>query len=307
MTSRTNSVADSIHIWLDNAGKVELLDRSETILLGRQVQAWQNGTLDEKAGMKALNKIIRHNLRLVASVWKKQFGYVRPGEPRAADLLQEGCFGLRSAALKWDPERGYTFATYAVAWIRKDMGHYLRDRDRTIRLSADCYGVVNTTNKYIDEVVAATGKAPTLEAIAEKCKKKPAAVKRFLDAYAICNARTSLDQQVSTNHKGAEGESVIGDFIEAKAEYDLEFDKRSEKLLKVIEVIMSAAGLSDGEKILVRERSLYTTEPRSYASIAKEIGMKDAQARPVYLRALARMEQAAASSGMTMTGILCRA
>ena len=258
MTSRKQTTADSIHIWLDNAGKVELLDRSETILLGRQIQAWQNGTLDEKAGRKALNKIIRHNLRLVASVWKKQFGYVRPGEPRAADLLQEGCFGLRSAALKWDPERGYTFATYAVAWIRKDMGHYLRDRDRTIRLSADCYGVVNTTNKYIDEVIAATGKAPTLEAIAEKCKKKPAVVKRYLDAYAICNAKTSLDQKVQGGATRNGENAFIGDFIEAKAEYDLEFDKRSEKLLKVIEVIMTSAGLSEGEKTLVRERSLYT-------------------------------------------------
>lgn len=306
MTSRKHTTADSIHIWLDNAGKVELLDRSETILLGRQVQAWQNGTLDEKAGKKALNKIIRHNLRLVASVWKKQFGYVRPSEPRAADLLQEGTFGLHSAALKWDPERGYTFATYAVAWIRKDMGHYLRDRDRTIRLSADCYGVVNTTNKYIDEVMAATGKAPSLEAIAEKCKKKPAAVKRFLDAYAICNTKTSLDQPVAETDSSA-GQMTLGDLHESRPEYDLEFDKRSEKLLKVIEVIMSAAGLTEGEKTLVRERSLYTTEPRSYASIAKEIGMKDAQARPVYLRALVRMEQAAASSGMSMTGILCRA
>ena len=306
MTSRKQTTADSIHIWLDNAGKVELLDRSETILLGRQIQAWQNGTLDEKAGRKALNKIIRHNLRLVASIWKKQFGYVRPGEPRAADLLQEGCFGLRSAALKWDPERGYTFATYAVAWIRKDMGHFLRDRDRTIRLSADCYGVVNTTNKYIDEVIAATGKPPTLEAIAEKCKKKPAVVKRYLDAYAICNTKTSLDQPVAETDP-SHGRMTLGDLHESRPEYDLEFDKRSERLLKVIEVIMTSAGLSEGEKTLVRERSLYTTEPRSYASIAKEIGMKDAQARPVYLRALARMEQAAASSGMTMTGILCRA
>ena len=306
MTSRIHNGADTINTWLDAAGSVQLLEPSETIMLGRQVQDWQNGTLDEKAGLRALNKIIRHNLRLVASVWKKQFGYVRHNEPRAADLLQEGCFGLRTAALKWDPERGYTFATYAVAWIRKDMGVFLRERDRTIRLSADCYGVVNTTNKYIDEVMAATGKPPTLEAIAAKCKKTPASVKRFLDAYAICNTKTSLDQPVA-EARALDGQMTIGDMYESRPEYDLEFDKRSEKLLKVIEVIMTAADLTTSEKTLVRERLLYTSEPRSYASIAKQVGMKDTQARPVFLRAVARMEKAAESSGMSVAGILCRA
>ena len=43
---------------------------------------------------------------------------------RMADYLQQGYFGLRRAAEKFDPERGYTFSTYAAAWIRQALGRY---------------------------------------------------------------------------------------------------------------------------------------------------------------------------------------
>jgi len=304
MTARIQHAADSLHIWLDNAGRLDLLERDETILLGRTVQSWQKGEASEKEGRKALNKLIRHNLRLVASVWKKQFTFVRASDPRAADLLQEGCFGLRTAAMKWDPERGYTFATYAVNWIRKDMGQYLRDKDRTIRLSADCYAVVNMANKFIDQTIAATGERPSLEQIAEKCKKKPQAVKQFLELYQRANAKTSLDQPVKG---GDDDQFSIGDMTIARAEYDMAFDKRTEKLGRIIEILMESAGLSHEEKVLVRERSLYSSEPRSFTVIADELGIKGTQARPTYLRAMARLEDAAKASGMTVTGILCRA
>ena len=124
---------DATTAWLDAAGSVALLTKDEQITLGRQIQGWQNGTVDEKTGRRALNKMISANLRLVVKVWRSNFSFVEAKDPRVADLLQEGALGIRHAALKFDPSKGFTFATYSIAWIRRYMGVFLRDKDRTIR------------------------------------------------------------------------------------------------------------------------------------------------------------------------------
>lgn len=298
---------DATSAWLKGAGSIDLLSKAEAITLGRTIQAWKAGTLDEKTGRRALDKMIRCNLRLVVKVWRSYFSYVEASDPRVADLLQEGALGLRHAALKFEPERGYTFATYSIAWVRRYMAVYLRDKDRTIRLSADCYAVVNAVNKYTTEFQAENGRKPSIEEIATKIRKPMSSIQAFLDAYYTCNTKTSLDQRVSSNHKGAEATTVIGDFVPAREAYDLEQDKRIEKLNRILEILFEAAGFNDGEKTIVRERLLYTDEPRSYAAIGEQIGMKTNAVRPHLHRCVRRLEKAAAASGMTVAGILCRA
>lgn len=298
---------DLVSAWLKGAGKSELLTKAEAITLGRQIQAWKAGTLDEKTGRRALNKMIRHNMRLVAKVWRSYFSYIEAKDPRVSDLLQEGALGLRHAALKFEPERGYTFATYSIAWIRRYMAVFLRDKDRTIRLSADCYAVVNAVNKFTDEYEAEHGKKPTIEQAAAKLKKNVDTVKAFLQAYHTCNTRTSLDQRISSGNKGVEEKTTYGDMVPAPESYDLDLDKRADKIARILDILFEAAGLDEGEQILVRERLLYSDNPRSYRSIAEEIGMKTNAARPHLDRCLKRLNRAAAESGMNVTGILCRA
>ena len=251
--------------------------------------------------------MIRHNLRLVVKVWRSYFSYVEASDPRVSDLLQEGALGLRHAALKFEPERGYTFATYSIAWVRRYMAVYLRDKDRTIRLSADCYAVVNAVNKFTADFQAEHGRKPTIEEIAIKLKKPMSSIKMFIDAYHTCNTKTSLDQKVQGGGSHGNENALIGDFVEAKDAYDLEQDKRTEKLNRILEILFEAAGFDDSEKTIVRERLLYSNEPRSYAAIGEQIGMKTNAVRPHLHRCVKRLEKAAASSGMSVAGILCRA
>ena len=298
---------DATSAWLKAAGSIELLTKADVITLTRQIQAWKAGTLDEKTGRRALDKMIRCNLRLVVKVWRSYFSYVEASDPRVADLLQEGALGLRHAALKFEPERGYTFATYSIAWVRRYMAVYLRDKDRTIRLSADCYAVVNAVNKFTAEFQAEHGCKPSIEEVSAKVKKGVDSIRIFMDAYHTCNSKASLDQQVKGGNRGADGEAVIGDFIPARDAYDIEQDKRVEKLSRILDILFESAGFNDGEKTIVRERLLYTQEPRSYAAIGEQIGMKTNAVRPHLQRCIRRLEKAATSSGMSMAGILSRA
>lgn len=287
--------------WLNAAGSVPLLTRDEVISLARQIQAWQHGPLDEEVGREALNRMVVHNLRLVVKVWRLSFPFVQSNDPRISDMLQEGAMGLRHAALKFDPKRGYTFSTYAITWVRKYMGMYLRDKARTIRLSADCYAVINTINAMNAEKLATCGRYATIEEIQDKTKKSPETIRFFIQAYNTCNTRQSLDETL-----GGDGLCTKAEVVKARPDYDLEFDARAEKLRRIVEILFEAAGLTEDEQQLVRERCLYSTEPRSFPNIAADIGMIPANCRPHFHRVMRRLEKAAAATGMSVTGILSR-
>jgi RNA polymerase sigma factor (sigma-70 family) len=128
-------MSDPIASWLNNAGRYQLLSVEETIELARAIQAAEEGSLER---IKLVNKLCKHNLRLVAKftrAYMKGDTHKRTwGSEETMDLLQEGYLGLRRAANKFDPERGYTFATYANAWVRQAIGKYHVDKMSLIRV-----------------------------------------------------------------------------------------------------------------------------------------------------------------------------
>lgn len=69
----------------------------------------------------AAHKLVTSHLRLVAKMAMKYRGYGLP----VADLLSEGNIGLMKAVKKFEPERGFRLATYAIWWIKAAMTEYV--------------------------------------------------------------------------------------------------------------------------------------------------------------------------------------
>jgi RNA polymerase sigma-32 factor len=70
---------------------------------------------------KALHEMIRSYTRLVVAAAAKFRNYGLP----MGDLIQEGNLGLMQAALKFEPERGFRFSTYAAWWVRASIQDYV--------------------------------------------------------------------------------------------------------------------------------------------------------------------------------------
>lgn len=128
-------MSDTISSWLNNAGRYPQLSQIETLELARRIQAAEPGSA---VHTKLVNKLCRHNLRLVVNFTRSYMHAgsrkLTWGSDQTLDLLQEGYFGLRRAACKFDPERGYTFSTYANAWVRQALGKYHVDKLSMIRV-----------------------------------------------------------------------------------------------------------------------------------------------------------------------------
>lgn len=123
--------------WMDDAGRVPLLSKEETLLIAREIQSLDDTSEKRR---KLINKIVTHNLRLVVS-------FVHPfmdakschkwGSPETLDYLQVGVFGLIRAAEKYDPDRGYAFSTYATYWIRSFVGRYNMKMSSPFKISEE--------------------------------------------------------------------------------------------------------------------------------------------------------------------------
>lgn len=111
---------------------------------------------------RARDKLAAANLKLVFSIAKK---YLFSGQP-LDDLLQEGNIGLLKAVDKYDWRRGFKFSTYATWWIRQQVGRYVADKGKTIRVPVHIYEKTQRIAHAAHAFELKRGRAPTVEEIA---------------------------------------------------------------------------------------------------------------------------------------------
>jgi RNA polymerase primary sigma factor len=115
-----------------------------------------------QAYRRARDRMAVANLKLVHSIAKK---YLFSGQP-LDDLLQEGNIGLIKAVDRYDWRRGFKFSTYATWWIRQQVGRFVADKGRTIRLPVHVYERAQRVVRAARDFEFRNGRAPTIEDIA---------------------------------------------------------------------------------------------------------------------------------------------
>ena len=112
---------------------------------------------------KHLDLMVMSNVKLVVSIINKKYPSIRE-DPEV--LLSYGCMGLRQAALRFDPSKGYRFSTYCWYWIRQSLTRYLYSSD-LIRKPIHVKEKISKLKRYVKEFKAKEGRAPTKQEIAD--------------------------------------------------------------------------------------------------------------------------------------------
>lgn len=155
----TNRESQSIDKYLQEIGKVELLDVEEEIDLAKKIKYG-----DEKEKQKALEKLTKANLRFVVSVAKQ---YQNQGLS-LGDLINEGNLGLIKAAKRFDETRGFKFISYAVWWIRQSILQALAEQSRIVRLPLNRVGALNKIGKAYSILEQSFEREPSADELAEQ-------------------------------------------------------------------------------------------------------------------------------------------
>lgn len=138
---------------LEGYGRVPVLSHQQQLETARLVRNWLdwNGGPEEaprgvqRAGLRAKQRLIETNMRLVVSIARK---YNNRGLP-LEDLLQEGALGLNRAIELFDPARGYAFSTFAYWWVRQAMTRALSTLKDTIRIPCNMQDKVRQAEAFV--------------------------------------------------------------------------------------------------------------------------------------------------------------
>ena len=113
ITNLPSPSVGGLSIYLTQIKKFPMLDAEEEYQLAKN---WR-----ERGNLKAAHKLVTSHLRLVAKIAMGYRGYGLP----VNELISEGNIGLMQAVKKFDPERGFRLATYAMWWIKASIQEYV--------------------------------------------------------------------------------------------------------------------------------------------------------------------------------------
>ena len=102
-----------LSLYLSQIKKFPMLDAEEEYMLAKN---WR-----ENGNLQSAHKLVTSHLRLVAKIAMGYRGYGLP----VNELISEGNIGLMQAVKKFDPDKGFRLATYAMWWIKASIQEYV--------------------------------------------------------------------------------------------------------------------------------------------------------------------------------------
>jgi RNA polymerase primary sigma factor len=294
--TRRAVTGDLVRIYLREIGRVPLLTAQDEVDLAKAIEAGlfaeeklQGGyprrerhgaELAELAllaadGMRAKQRLIEANLRLVVSIAKR---YIGRGLV-FLDLIQEGNLGLIRAVEKFDYTKGYKFSTYATWWIRQAITRAIADQARTIRIPVHMVETINKMARIQRQLHQDLGREATPDEIAAEMGMHP---ERVAEIQRIAQEPVSLQSPIG------EEDSDLGDFIEdADAVMPMEaaaFIMLQDQLERVLDK------LSPREQRIIQLRfGLTDGHPRTLEEVGREFGVTRERIRQIESKTLAKL------------------
>ena len=179
----TKRESKSLEKYLQDVSKEEMITAEEEVELAIKIQSG-----DERA----LNRLVRANLRFVISVAKQ---YQNTGLT-LEDLINEGNLGLIEAAKRYDHTKGFKFISYAVWWIRQSILKAAADNSRTIRLPHNRLGEIQKISKASNEFEQKNERTPTADELSDLTEMDVAKVEMSLK---MSKKQVSIDAPMSND------------------------------------------------------------------------------------------------------------
>ena len=151
---------------------------------------------------EAIEKLTLANLRLVVKI---AHDYRHTGLS-LSDLIAEGNIGLMRAVIKFQPEKGAKFSSYAAWWIKQAMRRAIANQMRVVRVPIQAAAKIRHIKKAEDEMTEELGRAPSDRELADQLDMKEKVLRRNRSLGRV--SIVSLDKKVND-----EDETTIGDFM----------------------------------------------------------------------------------------------
>ncbi len=266
---------DSVKIYLQQIGKIPLLDAEEELEIAKTIM---ETTGKEKE--KAVTKLVNANLRLVVSIAKK---YIGRGLS-FLDLIQEGNLGLMKAAEKFDYTKGYKFSTYSTWWIQQAITRSIADKSRLIRLPVHMIETLGKIKKASTELTIQNGYAPGKEELAYKVGMPLSKLNSLIES-----AQSTVSMETPANQK--EDNAVIADFIVDETTLSPEIRVTQENLFGDINKMLGKLSQKERDVLMLRFGLGKDGERKTLEEIGTQYNVSRERIRQIENRALSKLRK----------------
>ena len=266
-----------LSIYLAQIKKFPMLDAEEEYMLAKN---WR-----ENGNLKAAHKLVTSHLRLVAKIAMGYRGYGLP----VNELISEGNLGLMQAVKKFDPEKGFRLATYAMWWIKAAIQEYVLRSWSLVKM-----GTTTAQKKLFFNLKKIKNQiAPGQDGDLKDEQVDEISKRLDVESYEVVNMnRRMMGQEKSLNAPIKSGETdewqdwLVDDsldqelIISQKQEYD---DKK--ELLDSAMLI-----LNEREKEIITARRL-TEEPETLEALSKKYKISRERIRQIETKAFEKLQK----------------
>ena len=219
--SITNRESQSLEKYLQEINKMELISSGEEIRLAGLIQ---------KGDKKAIDRLVKANLRFVVSVAKQ---YQHQGLS-LGDLINEGNIGLMKAARSFDHTRGFKFISFAVWWNRQHMVLSIAENARMVRLPLNKTTMKNQIQKAGSMLEQKLERTASVEELAEELNMN---IEDIIAGLGMNERHVSLDTPLSEDGEGSMLdvlENPDGDRTDKELNYTVSLKVEIDRFLQVL-------------------------------------------------------------------------
>jgi RNA polymerase sigma-32 factor len=259
--------------------KFPLLEPEEEYMLAKR---WA-----EEQDTEAAHKMVTSHLRLAAKI---AMGYRGYGLPQA-EVISEANVGLMQAVKRFDPERGFRLATYAMWWIRASIQEYILRSWSLVKL-----GTTSAQKKLFFNLRKAKAKIGALE----EGDLRPEVVKKIATDLGVTEAEViSMNQRMagadaSLNATvGSEGEGSMQwqDWLEDEdADQAGDFERRDELDARRELLVQAMDVLNERERDILTQRRL-SDETVTLEDLSAEYDVSRERIRQIEVRAFEKLQK----------------
>jgi RNA polymerase primary sigma factor len=263
---------DSLEVLSRQAMTRPLLSAAQEVSLARRI---------ERGDMKAKDRMIESNLRLVFAIARSQRGRGVP----YADLVQEGTIGLVRAVERFDYRRQVKFSTYAVWWIRQSMRDAIAS-SQVIRIPARANRQLAAVRRAEAELHGEARRSPSSDAIAARTGISTASVRELR---ATARVTASLDESAG------EDNLPLGELVADETAVDPSERAIAHEAQQSVPAMLRL--LPDRHReVLERRYGLGRGREQSHAEIGQWLGVGQECSRQIEREALHRLRAVAETS-----------
>ena len=271
-----------LSIYLSQIKKFPMLDAEEEYMLAKN---WR-----ENGNLKAAHKLVTSHLRLVAKIAMGYRGYGLP----VNELISEGNIGLMQAVKKFDPDKGFRLATYAMRWIKAAIQEYVLRSWSLVKMGTTTAQKKLFFNlKKIKNQIAPNQEGDLKDEHVDEISKR-----LNVDSHEVVNMnRRMMGHEKSLNDPVKSGETdewqdwLVDDSLDQEliVSQKQEFDDKKELLYQSMNI------LDDREKEILKSRRL-AENPKTLEELSKKYKISRERIRQIETRAFEKLQKSMINS-----------